>query len=152
MVKLLCADGETVEVPQAVAEQSVLLKGLIEEQGVEEEIPVNQIGKKSTLEKVIVFFTRVVEKDDAPKIQAPLSHTDMTKVVDQWYAEFIDIADIDELRELIMAANYLDNKPLLELACAKFAAAYIKGKTVEEIRKGVGIVNDFTPEEEELIK
>ena len=31
MVKLLCADGETVEVPQAVAEQSVLLKGLIEE-------------------------------------------------------------------------------------------------------------------------
>ena len=51
-----------------------------------------------------------------------------------------------------MAANYLDNKPLLELACAKFAAAYIKGKTVEEIRKGVGIVNDFTPEEEELIK
>ena len=75
----------------------------------------------------------------------------MTKVVDQWYAEYIDIADIDELRELIMAANYLDNKPLLELACAKFAAAYIKGKSVEEIRKGVGIVNDFTPEEEAQI-
>ena len=68
IVKLLCADGEVVEVPRPVAEQSVLIKGLLEEQDIDEEIPVQQIGKKATLEKVIVFFQRVVEKDDAPKI------------------------------------------------------------------------------------
>ena len=39
------------------------------------------------------------------------------------------------LFDVILAANYLDIKSLLELSCAK-----------------VGIVNDFTPEEEAQIR
>ena len=40
VVKLLCNDGDVVEVSVKAAEQSVLIKGLIEESGVEEEIPL----------------------------------------------------------------------------------------------------------------
>ena len=40
---------------------------------------------------------------------------------------------------------------MLDLCCAK-VATMIKGKTPEEMRALFGIVNDFTPEEEEKIR
>ena len=92
---------------------------MIEESGVEEEIPLPQV-KKSILEKVIIFCTRMLDHQP-PEIDKPLSHSDMTQVVDQWHAEYIDIPQ-EELFELVMAANYLDIKPLLELSCAKVAS------------------------------
>ena len=39
-VKLLCNDGEVVEVAVDLAEKSVLIRGLIEDSGIEEEIPL----------------------------------------------------------------------------------------------------------------
>ena len=49
-----------------------------------------------------------------------------------------------------MASNYLDIKPLLELACAK-VASLIKNKSIQEVRKFFNIENDFSPEEETQI-
>ena len=54
------------------------------------------------------------------------------------------------LFELILAANFMDIKSLLELSCAK-VASLIKGKTIQETRKFFNIENDFTPEEEAQI-
>ena len=73
----------------------------------------------------------------------------MNSVVDPWYAQYITL-ESEILFELIMAANYLDIKPLLELACAK-CASLIKDKSIKEIRQFFNIENDFTPEEEALI-
>ena len=53
--------------------------------------------------------------------------------------------------ELILAANYLDIKALLDLTCAKVAST-IKGKSPEEIRTQFNISSDFTPEEEAQIR
>lgn len=58
--------------------------------------------------------------------------------------------DQEVLFELILAANYMDVKALLDLCCAK-VASMMKGKTAEQIRKTFNIVNDFTPEEEAAI-
>jgi len=53
--------------------------------------------------------------------------------IDDWDLEFIDV-DIPMLFDLILAANFLDIKALLDLGC-KTVAKLIIGKTPEEIEK-----------------
>ena len=59
--------------------------------------------------------------------------------------------DQGTLFELILAANYLDIKGLLDVTC-KTVANMIKGKAPEDIRKTFNIKNDFSPEEEEQVR
>jgi S-phase kinase-associated protein 1 len=100
------------------------------------------------LEKIIEWC--IHHKDDP----APAAEDDVKqKTVDdisEWDANFVKV-DQGTLFELILAANYLDIKPLLDLTC-KTVANMIKGKTAEEIRRTFNIENDFTPEEEEQSK
>ena len=145
MVKLVCKDGEVVEVERSIAEQSTLVKGLIDDGDIEEEIPLANT-KKATLDKVISFCQYI--KDNAPpQIDKPLRSTELSDVTTPWYTDFVNGLEQEELFELILASNYLDIKPLLELTCAK-VATMIKNKTIPEIRKFFSIENDFTPEEE----
>lgn len=85
----------------------------------------------------------------APEIEKPLRSHNLSDVTTPWYAEFVNL-DQEVLFEMILAANYLDIKPLLELACAK-VASLIKNRSIPEIRKFFNIENDFTPEEEAQI-
>ena len=64
--------------------------------------------------------------------------------------DFTD-TDQDTLFEIILAANYMDIKPLLDLTCAKISSM-IKGKTPQEIRSRFNIPNQFAPEEEEVVR
>ena len=144
-VKLITSDGEEVEIDIDVAEKSVLIKGLIDDTGTDDQIPLPNV-KRPILEKVI-DFCKHLKDHQAPEIEKPLKSTDMQSVVDPWYADYINLEQ-EVLFELIMASNYLDIKPLLELACAK-VASLIKNKSIEEIRKFFNIENDFSPEEEQ---
>ena len=69
-----------------------------------------------------------------------------TTDIEDWDQKFMQV-DQEMLFEIILAANYMDIKALLDVGC-KTVANMIKGKTPEEIRKLFNIVNDFTPEEE----
>ncbi|PIA56863.1 hypothetical protein AQUCO_00700904v1 [Aquilegia coerulea] len=66
-----------------------------------------------------------------------------------WDADFAKV-DQATLFDIILAANYLNIKSLLDLTC-QTVADIIKGKNPEDIRKTFNIKNDFTPEEEEEI-
>eukprot|EP00080_Pristionchus_pacificus_P009271 PDM69291.1 hypothetical protein PRIPAC_47593 [Pristionchus pacificus] len=57
----------------------------------------------------------------------------------------------EELFNLIVAANYLDIKELLDLGCKRVADLF-KDKSPDDIRKTFGIVNDLSPEEEEQFR
>ena len=104
--------------------------------------------KKATLDKIIEYC-RYIHTNAPPEIEKPLRSNDLSGVVNQWYAKFVDLEQ-EVLFELILAANFMDIKSLLELTTAK-VASLIKGKTIPEIRKFFNIENDFTPDEEAQI-
>lgn len=147
MVKLTTMDGETVEVEKEIACKSILIRGIVDDSGVEEEIPLPAI-KRAILDKIIEYC-RYINSNQEPEIEKPLRTTQLSDVVSEWYANFVNI-DQEVLFELILAANFMDIKSLLELACAK-VASLIKGMTIPEIREFFNIENDFTPEEEAQI-
>jgi len=147
-LKLLSQEGEAFSVTKKVAIMSELIKTMIEGDKEEKEIPLPNV-KSSVLQKVIEYMK--YHCDNAPKpIEKPLKSANMAEVVSQWDADFVDVEQ-ELLFELILAANYMDVKPLLDLTCAK-VASMIKGKNPEQIRKTFNIVNDFTPEEEEAVR
>ena len=78
--RLMCKDGEVIEVPVDVASQSKLINGLIEDGGTDDDIPVAQVNKP-IMEKVLVFMERMVE-NSPPEIEKPLSSTDLSQVVE----------------------------------------------------------------------
>jgi len=83
-------------------------------------------------------------------VEKPLKSSVMSEIASEWDAKFVDLEQ-EVLFELILAANYMDIKSLLDLTCAK-VATMIKGKTPEEIRETFNITNDFTPEEEARVR
>ena len=57
---------------------------------------------------------------------------------------------IEDIYDLIAAANYLDVASLIELGCAKIGCM-MRDKTIPELRQMFNITNDYTPEEETAI-
>lgn len=86
-------------------------------------IPLPNV-KGAILKKVIEYMNR--HRDNPMKeIEKPLKSNNMKEVVGEWDAKFVEVEQ-EELFELILAANYMDIKPLLDLTCAK-VASMIKG-------------------------
>mmetsp|Transcript_10212 Transcript_10212/g.41292 ORF Transcript_10212/g.41292 Transcript_10212/m.41292 type:complete len:151 (+) Transcript_10212:102-554(+) len=138
LVTLMSSEAEKFEVAQDVAFKSETIKNMIEDTGLEAPIPLPNVSSK-ILQKVIDYCKHHSEKKEG--------ETEEDKNFD---AEFVKV-DQATLFELILAANYLNIKSLLDLTCMT-VANMIKGKTPEEIRKTFNIRNDFTPEEEEEVR
>ncbi|KAL3130526.1 SKP1-like protein 1A [Trebouxia sp. C0009 RCD-2024] len=144
-VKLRSSDQQMFEVEEDVAFQSLTVKNMSEDTGLDAPIPLPNVSSK-ILAKVIEYCKYHVDAekkaDDKP------SKTE--EEIKTWDTDFVKV-DQSTLFELILAANYLNIKSLLDLTCLT-VANMIKGKTPEEIRKTFNIVNDFTPEEEEEVR
>eukprot|EP00744_Colponema_vietnamica_P000921 GILI01001593.1.p1 GENE.GILI01001593.1~~GILI01001593.1.p1 ORF type:complete len:185 (-),score=75.24 GILI01001593.1:285-773(-) len=147
-LKLSSAEGTVFEVESEVAMMSQLVKNMVEDSGVEEEIPLPGI-KAEVLTKILEYLKHH-HANPAREIQKPLQSPVFAENVGDWDAAYIDV-DQTMLYEVIMAANYLDIKSLLDLSCAK-VASMIKDQPPEKIRETFNIVGDFTPEEEAKIR
>ncbi|KAJ3239265.1 hypothetical protein HDU78_002985 [Chytriomyces hyalinus] len=150
MVRITSSDSQEFSVPLDIACQSQLIKNMIEDVGDADEQPIplpNVTG--AILQKVIEYAT--MHKDDPPSAPSETEATLSTSEdIEDRDKQFLNV-DQGTLFEIILAANYLDMKSLLDVGC-KTVANMIKGKTVEEVRALFNIVNDFTPEEEEQIR
>eukprot|EP00250_Pteridium_aquilinum_P035040 c8508_g1_i1 orf=379-858(-) len=145
-VKLKASDDELFEVEEIVAFESQTIKDMVEDTGTESVIPLLNVSSK-ILSKVIEYCRyHALEVPKSSDDKPALSEED----VKHWDAEFVKV-DQATLFDLILAANYLNIKNLLDLTCQS-VADMIKGKTPEEIRKTFNIKNDFTPEEEEEVR
>mmetsp|Transcript_100653 Transcript_100653/g.123245 ORF Transcript_100653/g.123245 Transcript_100653/m.123245 type:complete len:150 (+) Transcript_100653:239-688(+) len=136
------------KVKKEIAMQSALIKTMWSGDQTETEIPLPNV-RGSILNKVIKYMA-YHHKNPAKEIEKPLKSANMREVCSEWDANYVEV-DQETLFELILAANYMDIKSLLDLTCAK-VASMIKGKTPEEIRKKFNIQNDFSPEEEEAVR
>lgn len=151
-ITLVSNDNIVIEVDRKVAERSMLIKTLMIDLRKEEiesaQIPIPNVNE-SVLKKVLEWCEH--HKDDAPVSSDDDSDSrKKTTDIEEWDQKFMQV-DQEMLFEIILASNYLDIKPLLDVGC-KTVANMIKGKSPEEIRKTFNITNDFTPEEEEQIR
>jgi len=151
LLTLHSSDGAELKVERQVAERSILIKNLLEdlpEASTTEPIPIPNVNE-AILKKVIEWCEH--HKNDPPASADEESDSRKKSTdIDDWDQKFMAV-DQEMLFEIILAANYLDIKQLLDVGC-KTVANMIKGKSPEEIRKTFNIQNDFTPEEEDQIR
>ncbi|KAG6097762.1 E3 ubiquitin ligase complex SCF subunit scon-3 [Claviceps sp. LM454 group G7] len=152
-VWLASNDNAIIEVDRIVVERSMLIKNMLDDigdEGISETnpIPIPNVNE-AVLRKVIEWCEH--HRNDPPQAQDDDSDgRRRTTDIEEWDQKFMQV-DQEMLFEIILASNYLDIKPLLDVGC-KTVANMIKGKSPEEIRKTFNITNDFTPEEEEQIR
>ncbi|XP_022860511.1 SKP1-like protein 1A [Olea europaea var. sylvestris] len=151
VITLKSSDGEVFEVEKRVALLSQILKQMIEDDCVDNEIPVPNVTSK-ILAMVIEYCKKyavgyaafTAAGRDKAKIKA------ITDDMKTFVSEFVKV-DQATLFDLIMAADYLNIKSLMDLSC-KSVAKMIAGKSPEEVREIFDITNDFTREEEEKVR
>ncbi|KAH7721989.1 SKR-1 protein [Aphelenchoides avenae] len=102
-------------------------------------------------------FRKVIDWCEKHKGQPdPIVHHDPITRERKWFKltkyekKFLDVP-VEELEEIIMAANTLDIKSLYLYGCQTMAA-HIKGKSPEEIRELFGMEDDLTEEEKREIR
>ena len=145
-IKVKSSDGKVIELSTKAASRSKLLSGIIEDYPEDSEFPLNKINGE-TLEKVKEYLSHY--QDSEPRqIEKPLQK-DFKDCVDEWDYKFIG-DDNSQILALIFAANFMDIKPLLELAAAK-VATLIRGTTTESIRKDFDI-KDISEEEDKQMQ
>jgi S-phase kinase-associated protein 1 len=145
LFKLATPEGTAVTVPYPFIAKCKTLKDMLEDFGndIDTPIPIHNLSV-STLVRVIEFSHLPELPLTEPK-QIPIDPNPEAPVSKQ-RAFFADMPQ-DQLFEVILAANYLDYKQLLDCAC-RIVSEMIVGKTPSEIRTTFNIRNDFSPEEE----
>ncbi|XP_065295103.1 S-phase kinase-associated protein 1-like [Dermacentor albipictus] len=151
-MKLQSSEGHVFEVDLQTAMVSGTLRTMMEDLGkmntdADEVVPLVNVST-ATLKKVLQWATYhkddwlvLAEDDAAIGVRQPLS---------SWDAEFFNV-DQATIFQLIVAADYLDIKGLMNSAC-RTVASMIRAKTTDEMRKRLCIRNNFTPSDEQLVK
>ncbi|ANZ76545.1 BA75_03389T0 [Komagataella pastoris] len=173
-IVIVSSDNEKFTVDRKVAEKSILIKNMLEDllsnddhngdndddnellrdaAAVDSneldviEIPTPNV--RSTVLKLIIEWCEHYKDISFPDENQD-EDSKKTPPIDEWDKNFLNV-DQEMLYEIILAANYLNIRPLLYSGC-KMVAEMIRGKSPEEIRKTFNIVNDFSPEEEAAIR
>ncbi|KAK3001148.1 hypothetical protein RJ639_021073 [Escallonia herrerae] len=141
MLTLKTSDGQEFEVEESVMLQSETIKSMVDDGCDMVAIPLPNVDSK-TLVTVLEYCKRHAAAGSSEKEEEEL------KAFDQGFLEGMKK---DTLFELLLAANYLEIKGLMETACLK-VADNIKDMMPEEVREYFCIENDFTPEEEAEIR
>nr|GEX74627.1 SKP1-like protein 1B [Tanacetum cinerariifolium] len=117
-IMIKSGDGKTFEIDEIAALESQTIKFMIEDECADNVIPKDD--------------------NDDDKAVEDLKSFDV---------EFVKL-DTDIIQDILLAANFLNIKKLIDLMCQSIADR-IKGKTPEEIREILNVKNDLSPEEEE---
>lgn len=152
LIQLKPFDGDAIDVDINIAKMFNTIANLIENCDTSKTlnpVPLQHVSSES-LKKMIKFAE--LHQNDLPMTEEAaskeLKRTFKLKGEDK---KFVDNLNMNELCDLIIAANFLDFKLLLDVLC-KSVALMMKDRTIDEIREVFNIKNDFTEEEELKIR
>ncbi|XP_021901134.1 SKP1-like protein 1A [Carica papaya] len=144
-VLLKTADGKIFQVEMPIAMEFATVKSFFEENSDASaesvEMPLPNVSADA-LSNIITYCKRSLD------LRAKAASDNEVNALN---AEFVKKHNIETLRDILVAANYLDIKPLLDLLCSEIADR-IKNKSVEFVRTFFGIENDYTEEEEARLR
>lgn len=161
-VIIVSSDNQKFPVERKVAEKSTLLRNLLKDLAPsdqqqeptsddEDEDDLMEIPTPNVRADVLKHIFKWCEHyKDVPNTDDDNDDAKNSAPIDEWDKQFLNV-DQEMLYEIILAANYLNIRPLLTSGC-KRVAEMIRGKSPDEIRKTFNIVNDFSPEEEAAIR
>ena len=89
IVKITTSEGNIKEVKVGIIKESVLIRGLIDDAGIEEEIPLPNV-KRLTLDK-IVEYCDYVTSNKPPQLEKPLRAVNISELVSPYFAQYIDV-------------------------------------------------------------
>ena len=149
-VQLKSSDNVIFEVPVDILQKAKLLSDLLYEASEEKEtIFLREVGSFS-LEKIIQYLEHY--KDFEPK-EIPKPFPERTDdaflrgiLNDDWTFDFLQQTSLEDLINLVNAANYLQIDGLINIIAAKLAHEMCNCE-IEEARKKFGIECDMTEEE-----
>ena len=155
MITLKSNDGQvSVKIERSIAEKSKVIREMLEftadtDEGGKEtisDIPNLQVSG-DILRKVADWIT--YHKDDPVQAEDKTEEPGTRKKpeLSKWDKDFLQV-ERSVLFDLILAANYLEIKGLLDITCSA-VSDMIQGKSAEEIRKEFNIVNDLNEQTEE---
>ena len=144
MVKLKSKDGEKFEVGDNCLNRSKVFIEFKDILNLEQEITIKGVDGQ-TLCKVIEYLEHHVN-EEPKEIPKPLPGPDLKPILSEWDYNYITPLPLDNVVNIVNAANYLDIRDLINLASARLASEMINCP-VEEAREKFGIKNDMTEEE-----
>mmetsp|Transcript_5758 Transcript_5758/g.7561 ORF Transcript_5758/g.7561 Transcript_5758/m.7561 type:complete len:187 (-) Transcript_5758:147-707(-) len=160
MVTLVSLDDHKFTLPEKAAALSEMVSHALNlsDDAEEDEAEENEDGDAAPktvellkvtsrcLEKVVEFMKHHYE-EKMNEIPMPLPGNNFDECMSQeWYRNFVREMDRDMIFEILGAANYLNIKPLLDLACLRVTFE-LTGKSAEEIRVYLNLP-ELTAEEE----
>nr|AKQ53346.1 SKP1-like protein [Nicotiana benthamiana] len=137
MLILKSSDGDEFQLEENAAVQSITIKNMVEDDYTL--IPLPNVDTKNLTKITEYLKMHADEKTESNKEE-----------IEKFDKEFVN-ATFQDLFELVLAANYLDIKSLMDLLCQAIADR-IKNKSYKAVRKIFNITNDYTPEEEEEVR
>jgi len=132
-VTLESSDGKQFPVQKNVAEMLITVKHMLSEIQTDAAIPLSNV-KSAVLGKVLEWCDYHSKNPDPPVPESEKYRLDNIK---EWDKNFMKV-DLELLFDIVLAANYLDVKGLLDLGC-KTIALHMKDKTVDEIKEAFKI-------------
>jgi S-phase kinase-associated protein 1 len=96
-------------------------------------IVISIVKIPSNILEYVVVFLKHYAKEPLNSIEPPLGTSFDSKITQDFYRNFINGKTMDEVFQLVHAANYMDIPSLLNLTCLKVGFD-LMGKSAEEIR------------------
>ena len=135
---LVSSDSRRISIKYKAAKRSKFIKHFVKD------FPGQEIHFQNIVYSTLLKIKEYLEfyQDKKPKkIEMPLPKKDFKECVDEFDYNYINI-DTEKIFEIMLAANFMDIKYLLDLTSAKIASI-LKGKSPSEIRRVLNMDKDI---------